>query len=222
MHLLDDLADLVLARRCLGCGVLGRPLCDGCLEAIRGDGAIRQVLAVAPPVPLVSAVAYDGAARQSIIEYKEHGLVSLAAPLSTLLAGAVGMLLPNGKPIGVVPVPGHHRSGRGFDATGTVARRAARRLREQGHRVTCEQSLAMTHDYGPLKTLGRAERARRVAGAFAAPRVVGSRRVVVVDDVVTTGATTADAVRALRAAGRTVVGVATIAATSAPGMRSAH
>lgn len=182
------------------------------------------MLAVAPPVPIVSAATYEDAARGSIIEYKEHGLVSLAAPLSDLLAGAIDALLDGrrGHSIIVVPVPGHRRSGRGFDATGTVARRAVRRLHAVGRELTVEPVLSITRDYRPLKTLGRAERARRVAGVFDARRAADARPAIVVDDVVTTGATTAEAVRTLRSTGRAVLGVATIAATSAPGVRSAH
>lgn len=220
MLLLDDLADLVLARRCLACGLLGRPLCEACLVGIRSTDVVRRTLKVAPPVAVASAAEYSGTVRQAIIEYKEHGVVSLAGPLSCLLADAVAAMLvrQRGQRCTIVGVPSHRRSERGFDALGLVARKAARRLRERGHDVAVDEALTATRAYMPLKTLGRRERARQVAGAFdaipAATRI--ARTTIIVDDVLTTGATVSECARALRAAGRLVVGVATIAVTIAP------
>ena len=63
----------------------------------------------------------------------------------------------------------------------------------------------------PQSDLTAAERHANVAGAFAAAPAVAGRHVIVIDDVVTTGATTAECVRALRAAGALRVGVLAVA-----------
>ena len=222
MLLLDDLADLVLARRCLACDRLGRPLCSECLDSIRAGGVVQRMVAVTPPAVIAAAAEYSGVTRQAIIEYKEHGLVSLAGPLSILLSHAVDSILVRctGLPCTIVGIPSHRHSSRGFDPLGLIARKATRRLRSLGYDVTYSPALVPTRDYGPLKSLGRAERARQVAGAFAARPARVASTAIVVDDVLTTGATVAEGVRALRTSGRAVLGVATIAATDAPGGRA--
>ena len=231
-HLLDDVADLVLGRACLGCDRAGPGLCDACMALIRGQGPVVRTRADA--LAVVARAEYAGLTRDAVIAYKEHGHLSLARPLGELLADAVlraeasGPLGPLG-PILLVPVPGHRRSERGFDAVGTLARYCATDLRRRGRPAAVTRLLAIRATYAPLKHLGRDERRLQVAGAFrvasgrgarppqGAPSVGarGSVRVLVVDDVVTTGATTAEALRTLEAAGVKVTAIAAVAATPA-------
>jgi predicted amidophosphoribosyltransferase len=219
-ELIADLADLVLARSCVRCRRAGRALCGPCLLALRGHAGVHPMAAALPPV--TCAVPYDPVGRALIVEYKEHGNRGLAPMLGVLLADAVSVHPPAGsaRPCVLVRVPGRPRPVRGFDALGAVTGYAARELRARGLDVTAIAALRVRRRYPELKDLPGHARATAVAGVLAAspsvtriPRT-GSPFIVVVDDVVTTGSTVREAVRALRGEGVTVDAVAAVSAAS--------
>ncbi len=109
----------------------------------------------------------------------------------------------------LVPVPlGRPRQReRGFNQAALLAERLAPAL---GVAVR-PRWLARVRDTQPQSDLGAAERHANVRGAFAARAEVAGHHVVVVDDVLTTGATVAECARALRAAGAARVGVVAVA-----------
>lgn len=215
--LLSDVADLVLGRGCSLCEEIGPPVCDRCLTALRG-----QLCTVATFGPaLVAAGHYSGPLRRLVLDYKEEGHRGLSRPLGMLLGEAVGSLLPpTGSRAGtLVPVPGHRRPRRGFDALSGVVRQARDDLRARGWTVDVAAVLRADRDYAPAKSLGRADRRLMLAGAFRiVPGAVAEHRahlsdrpVILVDDIVTTGATLTEGLRALRTAGISVHGIAVIA-----------
>ena len=215
MRVIRDVADLVLGRSCLACSVTGPSLCEECLALLRAQPGRRTVV---HGTPGHSAVDYRGAGRWVILDYKQHGDRSLARPLGRLLADAV-LDVHRGGPLTLVPIPAHRRSRRGFDALGAVAEHAARELAASGRPARIDRLVRSAARYPPLKDLGRLERQRRVLGAFTArPGAEGAARggVIVVDDVLTTGATIREAIRALTATGHRVIGFATVAAVDQP------
>jgi predicted amidophosphoribosyltransferase len=199
--LLEALTDLVLPQCCVACGRAVRSLCTECRPA----GPVRLDLA---GVPVVAAGEYAGAVRVALLAYKERGRRDLAGPLGGLLAGT----LCAAPPAALVPVPcsAAIARGRGGDHVLRLARVAARRL---GARVAAPLHLARSVQ--DSAGLGRCERARNVHRAMAAapPGRTGAAAVVV-DDIVTTGATLREAVRALEAAGWIVRGAGVVAATA--------
>ena len=236
---LSALAGLALPVDCAGCGALDVALCEPCR---------RQVLGVAPrPVPARGLPTgehawagpdYATQVAALIVAYKDRGRHDLARPLGAALAGCVhALLLDRGGPpygagkrgVALVPVPSARAScrRRGADVVADLARAAAAELGSRGIEACVRPLLGLTRRLADQSGLGVAERRSNVAGAM---RVRAGGRgglptgvVVVVDDVVTTGATAGEALRALAAAGVPVLGVAAVATTprttppSAPG-----
>ena len=227
--------DLVFPALCPVCqATLGArrrdPLCGTCWEAIRRlgpPGCARCGLAAltpgAAPAGLcagcareqpawdwaLAAAEYEGPARDALHAFKFHGKRALARPLAALVLEQWGPALAAAGLDALVPVPlarARERE-RGFNQAALLAERLARGL---GIDVR-PRWLARMRDTQPQSDLGAAERRANVRGAFAARADVAGRHVVVVDDVLTTGATAAECARALRAAGAARVGVVAVA-----------
>jgi predicted amidophosphoribosyltransferase len=213
---LDAVLDLVLPRRCAGCGASGCALCPACRGLLSA-----APLGSAPPDPcpagmpeVVAFSPYGGEVKRLLLQHKEHGRLGLAPALGSALASAV-RLLGEG-PLVLAPVPSARSAvrARGHDHAWRLASQAARALRARGVAAEAARLLAparRTHDQAGLST---AQRAANLRGALVArPGRSRGVPVVVVDDVVTTGATLVEAARALRAAGYDVRGAAVVAAT---------
>ncbi|PKK12605.1 phosphoribosyltransferase family protein [Thermomonospora sp. CIF 1] len=228
---LADLLDLVLPQHCAGCGAaalragssprgLG-PLCPVCRAALTGPP--RRAGPAGMPFASWSVADYEGPVRAMLNAYKEAGRVSLADPLGEALARAVRAVVDAGCPrprpqVLVVPVPSAPRAvrRRGHDPVRGLAEVAVRRLRAEGVPVCCRPVLRQARAVADQAGLNAAARAANLSGALrvASARRVQGRWVVVVDDVVTSGATLAEAVRALRESGARLVGAATVAVTA--------
>jgi ComF family protein len=167
----------------------------------------------AVPLPLVEhewCVPYAGLGRAAIHALKYGGERRLAAPLGRALAARWRSAGARGDLFVPVPVHAERLRDRGFDQAGLIAR-------EAGHAggIPVAQALVRTRRTVRQADLDRSGRAANVTGVFAIgpgwePAVTGAW-VVLVDDVMTTGATLADAARALEAAGAVVVSALTVA-----------
>jgi predicted amidophosphoribosyltransferase len=220
---LSGLLDLVLPATCVGCGADGTSWCPACARSL-GAAARPAMPDPSPPdLPVVFAVtAYDGAPRAAVVAHKERGARPLARSLSDALARSLLGVLDRGVgtgPVLVVPAPSRAAAvrERGDDPTARLARRAVGAVRRRGGAVTLAPVLRMARTARDQAGLGADARAANLAGAVrlvrgASPYLPG-QRVVVVDDVVTTGATLAECARVLRRAGADVVGAAVVAAT---------
>lgn len=206
MAILAELVDLVMPRHCVGCGSPLGALCPRCLPGrapLQADSGAW------------AAAAYDGAVRAAVLAYKERGRRDLAGPLGGLLARAAGTALaaersPPGRVV-LVPVPSARAAvaARGGDHMLRLARHAAPRC---GVRFA-KGVLALNRAVRDSAGLGSAERDANLAGAMSARAAPPGVAALLVDDIVTSGATLREAARALRAAGWPVIGCAVIAAT---------
>jgi ComF family protein len=133
----------------------------------------------------VAPFVYGGALAAAIVSLKYAGRVDRARPLSHLLLGALGPLRAC-PPTLVVPVPLHPRRARerGFNQAALLARPVARALH-----VRLDPVLVRCVDTAMQASLDRAERLRNVARAFEATASLRGERLLLVDDVRTTGAT---------------------------------
>jgi predicted amidophosphoribosyltransferase len=168
------------------------------------------------PVEVAASGEHAGVLRLAIVAWKEEGRTSLLRPLAHLLAASVVEVVGDSlAPVVLVPVPTSRRSrlARGADVVDQLAREAAGLLRCAGTDVTVRQALRVARRTADQSGLGARERARNLAGAFAlrTDRCLAGGDIVVVDDIVTTGATIGEAVRALTSAGRLPIAAATMA-----------
>jgi ComF family protein len=203
---LADAWALVAPVDCAGCGAHDRALCRSCASALQSRPLRASLEVDGSMLPLVASIPYSGVARRALLALKHEGRTELAKPLALLLLAAVTTAWQGSGAQLLVPVPGSRAAAarRGFGPVALIARRAG---------------LAVTHALRPAaagpeqKGLRLDQRLATDAGRWRASSRVSGRRVVLVDDVVTSGATLRAATRALRAAGAEVAGCAAIAAT---------
>ncbi|ANP71643.1 ComF family protein [Cryobacterium arcticum] len=203
---------------CSGCGAVDRALCSGCAAALRPAPA----LSTRNDLTIWSALEYRDVAARVLLAYKDGGRTDAAPALAGALRAAVGAALAAaptsaapggaGRPpaavegVLLVAVPSSRRAwrARGFAPVELLLRRAELRpvrLLRPGGRVADQVGL------------GRQERLDNRTGALVPTRRLAGHRVLLVDDIVTTGATLLDARRAIRLAGGEVIGAATVAET---------
>jgi ComF family protein len=191
---LEMLGELVAPTRCAACEQLVGPrvvFCAGCAPSVlRAPESSRGELAV---------FAYGGAVATAIVRFKYAGRSDLAARFGALMAQRATSFA--GSVDVVVPVPLHPRrvAERGFDQAALLARPVALGLRL----AHVPHALARTRETPAQASLRRDERSAHVAAACRcpAPRLVEGRRVLLVDDVRTTGATLASCAEVLLAGG---------------------
>jgi ComF family protein len=209
--------DLLLPAACPGCGREGAAICDACLAHMsrRLDEPVGVPLGLASSQPagivqLEWCASFNGPARASVHVLKYDGELRLVRPLAELMATRWRRAGVGGDILVPVPVHAARRRQRGFDQAELLARGVGERLGlpvlyalERAARTTAQHQL------------GRRARQSNVKHAFAvAPRYandVRDRWLILVDDVVTSGATLAGCAAALYEAGAFAVSALTLA-----------
>lgn len=199
---------VLMPTECSGCGRPDRALCDACAAALRPAPAQAR----RGSLTVWSALDYTDVVGRVLVAYKDGGRTDAAPALAVALAAAVAAALaaagPDCSGIVLVTVPSSRRAwrARGFHPVDLLLARAglrpARLLRPR-RRVRVADQVG----------LGRDQRLLNRGGTLAATRPLAGQVVVLVDDIVTTGATLLEARRALHEAGADVFGAATVAET---------
>jgi predicted amidophosphoribosyltransferase len=197
--------DALLPLLCPGCGGRGAPLCARCL------GDLGPAHAAIPPPGVdewAAAFAYRGVGRELVARVKYRNTRAVVPWLAATMVQTARLHGLVAATVTWAPTTVQRRRARGFDPAEILARAVARGL---GARCT----RLLDRRPGPPQT-GLAAAARRAGPHFVA-RCVAPSRVLLVDDVATTGATLAAAAAALRVAGARNVVVVTAARTPPPG-----
>lgn len=194
----------LLAQRCAACRQPGDDLCRRCRFSL------ESTTRVVTDEGIQAAMPFDGVGRSAVLALKYRNKRTVARHLADMLVRRLGLDAGPRTDIDVVtwaPTSAAHIRHRGYDQAELLARAVAKRLG-----VPCRRLLYRSH--GPAQT-GRS-RAERLAGpGFRARTVHRPLRVLVVDDVVTTGATLLAAEQVLLEAGVSHVVLAAVAATPA-------
>ena len=195
---------LLLPVACAGCDEPDVALCERCVVALSPEPHRRLIGAGEVEFPVWSGLRFEAVPARVIRALKEDGRTGLARALAPALRAALDASGgAGGATLVVMPTSRASFRRRGYRVPDLIARRAGLRV----HPLL--RQIRRVHDQ---RLLGRDGRRRNVEGSMRAIDAAG-RRVIVVDDVVTTGASLAEAVRALRNGGAEVVAAVTVAAT---------
>ncbi|MGO1545373.1 MAG: ComF family protein [Gulosibacter sp.] len=198
---------------CGGCQAADSRICRDCLDALR-EAVSPQVVTIQDALAgsslnVTTAMPYAPVLRAVLESYKERGRVDLARELSALLRLALREHMwarSSSEATLLIPVPSRRaaRARRGYDHIQLLLERAVPKAKPVA-------ALKHVRKVADQSSLGRDERAANLNGAFVASEAVRGRRCLIVDDLVTTGATLSEAARALRAVDATVIGAVAIA-----------
>ncbi len=195
------------------CSRQSKFLCQSCLQILHYQGDQNLICCTIggdKPMQCVSVYAYHGTARDTIRTFKYRGMTHLGGELAQQLLPALPTLLREGKQgVIVVAVPLHRKKlkERGFNQSELIARQLAR-LAGLKHD---NRALIRTRITEPQYGLNKLKRSANVKDAFSASPRVKDKSVILIDDVLTSGATALACRDALIAAGARKVAVLTVA-----------
>lgn len=211
---LDALA-VLLPVDCAGCGRADRALCQDCRDLLAPDPVHGSL---ADGTPVTSALRYEGVARNALLAFKERGRTDIAGALGAALRAAV----EHGAAMGHGAAIGHSAAGpTRAELCAVPSSRAA--LRRRGYRpvdlllrrggLRAAAVLVPARKAVEQKGLDLVSRLGNPRGSLRARGPLEGRGFLLVDDILTTGATLGEAARAVRAAGGLVLGAVVLART---------
>ncbi|MEV1129832.1 phosphoribosyltransferase family protein [Agromyces sp. NPDC049794] len=200
-----DALGVVLPVTCVGCGTADRSVCDSCRPRLLGS----PYLVDRPGLGAWAALRYGGEVAGAIGAYKDGGRTDAAPTLARALRAAIAASLGDPLPPGTievctVPSTAAAMRARGYAPVELLLARCG---------IRSSKVLQFTRAHEDQAELTAAARRANVDGALEARRPLVGRRFLLVDDVLTTGSTLAEARRAVTAAGGSVAAIAVLAET---------
>ncbi len=222
----EILLDTVFPRNCVFCDAVrveGKTsVCPECLQSIRvishpfcsqcglptsglsmqSDGICGRCLAKSPPYSRARyAVYYEGQLRKALISFKYYNALNLAKTLSDILTMGFQTHYDRDEFDLIVPVPVHRKRlfKRGFNQAALLAAKLSGNVNVPLYR----RSLIKLKDTPPQARLTRSQRIKNIRNSFGVrnPAKIQRKRVLLIDDVATTGSTITEATKTLIKAG---------------------
>ena len=223
MSVLDTLLSVIAPLECLGCSSEGTALCLACSAKLTttsqshcfrcerpttGNTTCKDCFVQFPLYSVLSRCNYEGLAKKLVHEFKFTGKRSIAKDLARLMSGTPLPISPKTIVVYVPTATSRVRS-RGFDHARLLAKVMSRLLGLPLARALVRTTQARQVGYG------RSERAKHIHGAFTVrlPKSIKNAHILLVDDVVTTGATLGEAARVLQKAGAARIDAVVFAST---------
>lgn len=223
MDIFLRLLDLLFPRLCAGCSAPGHRWCPACASST----GLFRVHRSALDVPVFAVSSYAGPARRLVLAYKERRRRELAQPIGLLLAEAVPRVLARVDGLGrrapggrcwLVPAPSRPAATRrrGGNHVTVALKHTAAALRARGLPTEVAPILHLRAGTRDSVGLTAPQRLANLHGRvhLRGPLPPPGHPVLLVDDIVTTGATAAACTTALHTAGVPVTAVLTLAATT--------
>lgn len=216
--ILSRFADLLFPPRCVFCGAVaayGAPLCARCEAENPCIHAQKCILLPETGQTICCRVPYlyDGSIRESIIRFKFYGKTSYADFFGSRIAGEFQNESRNFDLITAVPVSAGRRKLRGYNQSELIARSAGERMN-----LPYRETLVKTVDNPEQHKLSMQDRKSNVRGVYQPlqEQEISGKRILLVDDIVTTGATLGECAAVLYAAGAKEVSCTAIAKVARP------
>lgn len=199
----EFILDLLFPKFCINCGKEGSYLCEDCFSLI--DISERQVLGDHIGPPLHWATSYDNFIVKKLInQFKyEPYIKELAKPLSSLIVAHLINLNKQSsfQDFILVPIPLHKKKlkKRGFNQANEIAKELSKFLK-----ISVFSDILIKIKQTPSQTeLKKEQREKNIKGAFLCqkPEFIQARKILLVDDIYTTGSTLEECARALQSAG---------------------
>lgn len=214
MKLTEKLLDLLYPPRCAFCRRLlwkETLMCPGCAKSLPYTGAGARYGRISHIADCVSPLYYEGDVRASLLRYKFHSLTAYSKVYSKIIVKCIDECQISCDIITWVPLSAKRLRKRGYDQARLLAAEIAREKN-----IPCVSLLKKTVNNPAQSGTGSPEKRKaNVAGvyAFAGDMPLDGKSVLLIDDIVTTGATLSECARVLRAAGAGPVYAATLART---------
>ena len=218
MQAFNQLLDIFLPSQCALCQRRPSVICADCLQTFEGSGRSVQRGGLSG----FSLFEFDARSAKLMAEFKEKGQFAIAHTLIDHLlaesaqaamlpsaAAQVALIATDADVLVAMPSSAKSFTKRGFVPAQVIANRLAKHL---GLR-TASKALWLTRRASDQAGLDQEARATNLVGAMAASLSLKGKRVLLVDDIVTTGSSLVEAARALSAVGALVVGFVTLAET---------
>jgi len=216
---IPDAGPIHICAECLGrITTIQSPLCHSCGTPFATEAGIDHTCGEClqhPPrfASARAAALFDGPLKELIHLFKYAGKVQIRRPLALFTAAQLALFVQEIAPDCLVPVPLHPRKlrERGFNQALLLGQLLAR----QWQIPLSIDNLRRTRWTEPQITLSAEQRLQNVRGAFAvhAPADFARKRLLLLDDVYTTGNTVAECAKTLKGAGAAAIHVVTVART---------
>ena len=212
-----NLSELIFPSRCIGCSQLGISICSSCRSSWHPHIYLRELSVLGSNYPVVSAVQYSPVASRVLLSAKESNISAADKLLIDAISHSLNYFVKRFGGESLIAIPSRksamRKRGRNFlnDISEEVASNS-------GFKVAVCKAQLLTHSrrVQDQSALNSKQRLVNISGALAVPSKARSNKgdgnigsLIIVDDLITTGATLAEAIRALCAAGFEVKGAVT-------------